>query len=203
MQKDIVLSLYVIRYETNSYSSVIYKREKKVLEISEITSEYEVGLGLSEIGQFEVCHVVKHFFLAWQHINGSLKVYFIVLSCMSAREKWLYRDRYQEHPFLLEVMGNFSVIAVSLYTSWVSYMVDEVSYIFPCLSVIEGLNSSTTSSDWHRWDGSSHCEAIKCQWGKTESGKLQYGVHRRFNFAFKLWNVYQNIIWGFCPSVIN
>lgn len=64
MQKDIILSLYVIRYETNTYSSVIYKWEKKVLEISEITSEYEVGLGLSEIGQFEVCHVLKHFFLA-------------------------------------------------------------------------------------------------------------------------------------------
>lgn len=35
-----------------------------LFETSEITSEYEAGLGLSEIGQFENCTAVMHLFLA-------------------------------------------------------------------------------------------------------------------------------------------
>lgn len=64
MQKDIVLSSYLNRYETSTYYSVIYKWEKMFFETSEIISEYEAGLGLSEIGQFENCTAVKHLFLA-------------------------------------------------------------------------------------------------------------------------------------------
>lgn len=56
------------------------KGEIKLPETSEITSEYEVVLGLSEIAEFENCSVVKHLFLAWQYNNGSLKSYFIVLN---------------------------------------------------------------------------------------------------------------------------
>lgn len=37
---------------------------KKLPETSKITSKYKVGLGLSEIGEFENCSVVKHLFLA-------------------------------------------------------------------------------------------------------------------------------------------
>lgn len=76
----IILSSNVIRCKPNSASSVIYQGEKMVPETSEITSEYEIGLGLSEIGEFENCSVVKHLFLAWQHNNGSLRSYFVVLN---------------------------------------------------------------------------------------------------------------------------
>lgn len=66
MQKVIILSSNVIRYKPNSYSSVIHEGEKKrrLPETPGITSNYEVGLGLPEIGEFENHSVVKNLFLA-------------------------------------------------------------------------------------------------------------------------------------------
>lgn len=46
------------------FLSDISRGGKKLPETSKITSEYKVGLGLSEIGEFENCSVVKHLFLA-------------------------------------------------------------------------------------------------------------------------------------------
>lgn len=53
MQKEIILSSYEIRYETTSITQGYKTWDKELLESSEIASDHEVGLGLSEIGQFE------------------------------------------------------------------------------------------------------------------------------------------------------
>jgi len=111
----------------------------------------------------------------------------------------------QKYPLLLKQRA-ISQLG-SLYTSQISYMVHEASHRFPWTSIREELNSSTTTCDLHRWDANSACEAVK-YWEeypmrKKKLGNLQDEVHERFNFAFKLWNVCQNIISGFWLSVRN
>lgn len=64
-QKVVILSSNVIRCKKQQwFLGDISRGNKKLPETSKITSKYKVGLGLSEIGEFENCSVVKHLFLA-------------------------------------------------------------------------------------------------------------------------------------------